>query len=158
MVTKKKSTKQLASNARKNQILKLKLFGLNENQIAENLGLTTYRVRKEFKLALKEMNDETADAVKTVRDTTHHRYEALLAKLYPKVMSEPIDYNALTAILKIIEGQRKLFGIDSEQTDINIDARQQTFTIDENFNYKEELKKKWKNLISEDNVVDSTTS
>ncbi|QDP67982.1 MAG: hypothetical protein Unbinned657contig1001_24 [Prokaryotic dsDNA virus sp.] len=158
MVTKKKSTKQLASNARKNQILKLKLFGLNENQIAENLGLTTYRVRKEFKLALKEMNDETSDAVKTVRDTTHHRYEALLAKLYPKVMSEPIDYNALTAILKIIEGQRKLFGIDSEQTDINIDARQQTFTIDENFNYKEELKKKWKNLISEDNVVDSTTS
>ena len=158
MVTKKKTPKQLASTARKNQILKLKLFGLNENQIAENLGLSVYRVRKAFKLALKEMNDETTDAVKTVRDTTHHRYEGLLAKLYPKVMADPIDYNALSAILKIIEGQRKLFGIDSEQTDINIDARQQTFTIDENFNYKEELKKKWKNLISEDNVVDSTTS
>ena len=151
----KKSTKALAAAARTNQIVQLKLYGLNEVQIAESLNLTPYRVKQDFKKALKEMNDETASAVKTIRDTIYHRYENLLAKLYPKITGKDINYDALNAILRIIEGERKLFGIDTEKAEINIDARQQTFTIDENFDYRNELKKKWNNLLSEDNVVES---
>lgn len=155
MTKQNKSARTLAATARRNQIMQLKLYGLNDVQIADNLNVTAYRVRKEYKQALQKMNDETSDFVKTIRDTTYQRYETLLTKLYPKVMKSPIDYEALSAILRIIEGERKLFGIDSETNEINIDARQQTFTIDENFDYKKELKKKWANLISESNVIDS---
>ena len=155
MTKQNKSARTLAATARRNQIVQLKLYGLNDVQIADNLNVTAYRVRKEYKQALQKMNDETSDFVKTIRDTTYQRYETLLTKLYPKVMKSPIDYEALSAILRIIEGERKLFGIDSETNEINIDARQQTFTIDENFDYKKELKKKWANLISESNVIDS---
>ena len=158
MIKQNKSSRTLAATARRNQIVQLKLYGLNDVQIAENLNVTAYRVRKEYKQALQKMNDETSDFVKTIRDTTHQRYETLLTKLYPKVMKTPIDYEALSAILRIIEGERKLFGIDTETNEINIDARQQTFTIDENFDYKKELKKKWTNLISESNVINAETT
>ena len=168
----KKSAKTLAASARKNQIFQLKLLGYNEVQIAENMNLTLYRVRKDFKEALKEVNDETADRVKTIRDTTNMRYENLLRQLYAKIKykqefvneigqketREKLDYDAINAILKIIEGQRKLFGIDSGRAEINIDARQQTFTIDENFDYRSEMEKKWNNLLRDTNVVDSTTN
>ena len=158
MIKQNKSSRTLAATARRNQIVQLKLYGLNDVQIAENLNVTAYRVRKEYKQALQKMNDETSDFVKTIRATTHQRYETLLTKLYPKVMKTPIDYEALSAILRIIEGERKLFGIDTETNEINIDARQQTFTIDENFDYKKELKKKWTNLISESNVINAETT
>ena len=120
MTKQNKSARTLAATARRNQIVQLKLYGLNDVQIADNLNVTAYRVRKEYKQALQKMNDETSDFVKTIRDTTYQRYETLLTKLYPKVMKAPIDYEALSAILRIIEGERKLFGIDSETNEINI--------------------------------------
>tara|TARA_R110000824_G_scaffold69201_2_gene178294 strand:+ start:3820 stop:4302 length:483 start_codon:yes stop_codon:yes gene_type:complete len=156
MVMAKKSSKTLAATARRNQIVQLKLYGLNEIQIAENLNITAYRVRTEYKEALAKMNDDTDDAVKVIRDTTHQRYEALLRNLYPKVMKEPIDYNALTNILRIIEGERKLFGLDSEKTEINIDNRQQTFTLDETQDYNQELKRRIANFLeNKNNVIES---
>ena len=56
MVMAKKSSKTLAATARRNQIVQLKLYGLNEIQIAENLNITAYRVRTEYKEALAKMN------------------------------------------------------------------------------------------------------
>ena len=58
MIKQNKSSRTLAATARRNQIVQLKLYGLNDVQIAENLNVTAYRVRKEYKQALQKMNDE----------------------------------------------------------------------------------------------------
>ena len=155
MTTKQKSPRTLASSVRRNQIVKLKLVGVDDLQIAENLNITPSRVKAEYKKALRILNDESNDAVRIIRDTVYQRYENLLRTLYPKVLLEPIDYEALGGVLRIIEGERKLFGIDAEQTQINIDARQQTFTLDETQDYKKELKRRIENYLNkESNVID----
>ena len=158
MTTKKKSARTIAASVRRNQIVKLKLVGLDDLQIADNLNITPARVRSEYKKQLQRLNDDSNDAVRTIRDTTHQRYENLLRILYPKVMQDPIDYEALSQILRIIEGERKLFGIDSEQSQIHIDARQQTFTLDETQDYQKELKRRIANYLQGGKeVIESST-
>ena len=183
-MTGKKSIKAIAKTENLNKIMQLKLRGYSDTNIANSLNITTYKVAKLYKEALATVNDDSFEKIKTIRDTTHLRYESLLIDLYAKMkkqvekkktikttdengqtinkteyyIEEELNYDSIDKILKIIEAQRKLFGIDSEKTEINIDNRQQTFTIDENFDYRAEMDKKWKNLISDDNVIQSKTN
>jgi|TARA_R110000824_G_scaffold351725_3_gene538774 hypothetical protein len=182
-MTNKKTIKALAKSGNLNKILQLKLRGYSNASIAESMNTTSYKIVKQFKEALETVNDDSSEKIKTIRDTTHLRYESLLVELYGKIKKqvpkkrtitvtengqrinkiehyseEELNYDSIDKILKIIEGQRKLFGIDSEKAEINIDNRQQTFTIDENFDYRAEMDKKWNNLKSDINVVDSKTN
>lgn len=183
-MTEKKSIKAIAKTENLNKIMQLKLRGYTDTNIANSLNTTTYKVAKLYNEALTTVNNDSFEKLKTVRDTTQLRYESLLVDLYAKLKKEvpkkktisttdengeavnkvqhyteeELNYDSIDKILKIMEAQRKLFGIDSEKAEINIDNRQQTFTIDENFDYRAEMEKKWKNLISDDNVIESTTN
>ena len=148
MTTKKQSSKVMASKIRQAQIVKLKLAGYNDILIGENLKVSPYRVRKEFKMALDKMNDDSDNALKTYRNTVFQRYESMFAKLYPKIMQEQIDYDALNACLKIMEGQRRMVGVDTPNNQINIDARQQTnIEVTDTLDYRKEMKKRIENYI-----------
>jgi DNA-binding CsgD family transcriptional regulator len=148
MTTKKQSSKVMASKIRQAQIVKLKLAGYNDILIGENLKVSPYRVRKEFKMALDKMNDDSDNALKTYRNTVFQRYESMFRKLYPKIMQEQIDYDALNACLKIMEGQRRMVGVDTPNNQINIDARQQThIEVTDNLDYRKEMKKRVENYI-----------
>ncbi len=149
MTTKKQSSKIEAAKVRRAQIVKLKLAGYNDVLIGENLKISPYRVRKEFKSALEKMNDESDNALKTYRNTIFQRYESMYAKLYPKIMQEQIDYDALNACLKIMEGQRRMVGVDTPNNQINIDNRQQTNNIEvhDTIDYRKEMKKRIESYI-----------
>ena len=148
MTTKKQSSKVMASKIRQAQIVKLKLAGYNDILIGENLKVSPYRVRKEFKMALDKMNDDSYNALKTYRNTVFQRYESMFRKLYPKIMQEQIDYDALNACLKIMEGQRRMVGVDTPNNQINIDARQQTnIEVTDTLDYRKEMKKRIENYI-----------
>lgn len=148
MTTKKQSSKVMASKIRQAQIVKLKLAGYNDILIGENLKVSPYRVRKEFKMALDKMNDDSDNALKTYRNTVFQRYESMFRKLYPKIMQEQIDYDALNACLKIMEGQRRMVGVDTPNNQINIDARQQThIEVTDTLDYRKEMKKRVENYI-----------
>ena len=148
MTTKKQSSKVMASKIRQAQIVKLKLAGYNDILIGENLKVSPYRVRKEFKMALDKMNDDSDNALKTYRNTVFQRYESMFRKLYPKIMQEQIDYDALNACLKIMEGQRRMVGVDTPNNQINIDARQQTnIEVTDTLDYRKEMKKRIENYI-----------
>lgn len=138
----------MASKIRQAQIVKLKLAGYNDILIGENLKVSPYRVRKEFKMALDKMNDDSDNALKTYRNTVFQRYESMFRKLYPKIMQEQIDYDALNACLKIMEGQRRMVGVDTPNNQINIDARQQThIEVTDTLDYRKEMKKRVENYI-----------
>ena len=73
----------------------------------------------------------------------------MYAKLYPKIMQEQIDYDALNACLKIMEGQRRMVGVDTPNNQINIDNRQQTNNIEvhDTIDYRKEMKKRIESYI-----------
>ena len=75
MTKQNKSERTWAATARRNQIVQLKLYSLNDVKIADNLNVTAQIVRKEYKQASQKITDETSDFVKTIRDTKYQRTE-----------------------------------------------------------------------------------
>lgn len=106
----KNSHRMVLAARRENEALDLKLGGKNARQIGEVLGMSPAGARLALVRAVEKLQRQTLDKTEHWRTITNARYERLLESIWTRATNS--DDAAVNLALKIIDGQKKIFGID----------------------------------------------
>lgn len=88
----------------------LRAAGLTFREIGERLGVDHTWART---LVLKALEEATYEAADVMRTLVGMRYDRLLATYYPRAVGQNPDQKAADVVLRALQGQRQLFGLDA---------------------------------------------
>lgn len=88
----------------------LRAAGLTFREIGERLGCDHTWART---LVLKALQEATYEAADVMRTLVGMRYDRLLATYYPRAVGQNPDQKAADLVLRALQGQRQLFGLDA---------------------------------------------
>jgi hypothetical protein len=92
------------------QVVKYRQAGATFDQIAQKLGYSNESgARSAFRRAMERMRDDAINA--EMRELHRQRLEIALTSIWPQVIQG--DFEAIKLMLKILERDAKLFGIDA---------------------------------------------
>ena len=135
------------SNDQVNKIMEYKLKGKTDTEVARALDLAQSTVNKHYHKKLKELADSTNKDLDNLRFQQYLRFERVFEVAIERLLRN--DWEAskwATVCARLLTDQSRLYGLNSSDTNINIDNRQQTIESD-GIDYKSELMKRMTNHI-----------
>ena len=131
----------------KGRILNLKLGGMSDRAVAKKLNLAHSTVNKHYHKELTRQNKTQERNLENLRFQQYLRFERLLEVCFEQLGQK--DFRATqwaTITAKVLSDQSRLYGLNTGDTNINIDNRQQTIEAD-GTDYKAELNKRITNHV-----------
>ena len=123
------SAKKAAREARRDKVMRMLLAGATQDTIARTLNISKYTVKRDISRRL-------ADAAKNCpntqmyREVQRQRFEQLLLHIWPRAAKGERD--AVDRVLKIMDQQAKLLGLNSPQEiqHIGIDQNNEPLVVE----------------------------
>ena len=135
------------SNEQVNKIMEYKLKGKTDTEVARTLDLAQSTVNKHYHKKLKELADTSNKDLDNLRFQQYLRFERVFELAMERLSRN--DYESskwATIVTRLLTDQSRLYGLNSTDTNINIDNRQQT--IESNgIDPREELSKRINNHV-----------
>ena len=131
----------------KDRILNLKLSGMSDRAVGKELNLAHSTVNKHYHKELSKQNQSQQKNIENLRFQQYLRFERLLEVCFEQL--ERKNFRATqwaTITAKVLSDQSRLYGLNTGDTNINIDNRQQTIESD-GTDYRAELSKRINNHV-----------
>lgn len=110
-MNKKASSRRALAQERRKKAFDLRKGGANYQQIGDALGMSRQGARKTVEAAIDKLNKEVSDAALHYRTLQLERLERMHFGLWARAING--DDTAVDRIIKIMDRQAKLLGLDS---------------------------------------------
>lgn len=110
-MNKKASPRRALAQERRKKAFDLRKAGANYQQIGDALGMSRQGVRKTVEAAIDQLDEDVRDAAIHYRALQLERLERMHFGLWTRAING--DDNAVDRIVKIMDRQAKLLGLDS---------------------------------------------
>ncbi len=125
--TAKRAAKRTKVNHRSAEAIELRKAGWTNEEIAANLGYSSANaVSSDISATLRRV---TYSAAEEYRNLNLERLEVGIRAIWEKYVAG--DYAAIDRVIKLIDREAKLLGLDPQQATLNIDNRTQVMNIPE---------------------------
>ena len=131
----------------KDRILNLKLSGMSDRAVGKKLNLAHSTVNKHYHKELSKQNQSQQKNIENLRFQQYLRFERLYEVCFEQL--ERKNFRATqwaTITAKVLSDQSRLYGLNTGDTNINIDNRQQSIESD-GTDYRAELSKRINNHV-----------
>ncbi len=108
-----KTSKRLQAAERKARIIELRRAGYLLREIADEVGVSKQYCCRVIQRHLEDLAKELTDDVARLRWQEYERLEAALKAVWPQALEG--DLKATDRVIKIMEREAKLFGLDAPQ-------------------------------------------
>jgi hypothetical protein len=111
-VRQKTTPEDFAVTERENQVVALRLRGVQYRAIGAQVGISGQAAHQIVQRVLARKRKETNEIGEEVRDLEIERLDKMLAILSERIEDDPGDYQAMDRVFRIAERRARLLGLD----------------------------------------------